>query len=338
MLGTVLRSMLRGLLSQWDAMILIAAVFFGLFFGTFFSLDGGSFSWSIDGTILGLVFFLFFEVNFKAVFSSLNRFQFIALVMAVNFVIIPLLAFAVVNVILPGYPALYIGLLIYFMMPCTDWFLGFTRLAKGNTVLGTALIPLNMVIQIILYPVYLHLFGIEMTNASSAHVVGTLIQWFFLPLVMAILAKGIMTWVLKPHQKTWVQASVSRLIPIGLAGLVFQIFAANSNYIILNKMILPLILTAIMVFFVIIFFLSEVLARFFRLSYEDHVLLAMTTTARNAPLMLALTIAVLPNQPIVYTMIVIGMLVEFPHLIALQLLFNKRYRRRQLNQTVAPAA
>jgi len=44
----------------------------------------------------------------------------------------------------------------------------------------------------------------------------------------------------------------------------------------------------------------------------------MTIAARNAPLMLAVTMVALPDQPLIYAAIVIGMLLEFPHLTALQ--------------------
>lgn len=44
----------------------------------------------------------------------------------------------------------------------------------------------------------------------------------------------------------------------------------------------------------------------------------MSLAARNAPLMLAVTMAAIPNQPLIYAALVIGMLVEFPHLTVLQ--------------------
>jgi ACR3 family arsenite efflux pump ArsB len=62
------------------------------------------------------------------------------------------------------------------------------------------------------------------------------------------------------------------------------------------------------------------------------VLLTMTTSARNAPLMLAVTAVALPGQPVLHAAIVLGMLVEFPHLTALVHLF-----RRRLPAPVAPA-
>lgn len=52
----------------------------------------------------------------------------------------------------------------------------------------------------------------------------------------------------------------------------------------------------------------------FQLDYPRHALLSLTTAARNAPRMLALTSVALPGQPVIYAAIIAGMLVEFPHL------------------------
>ena len=86
------------------------------------------------------------------------------------------------------------------------------------------------------------------------------------------------------------------------------------------------------------FLLGESLSRLFRLRYREHALLTMTTAARNAPLMLAVTMAALPDQPLVYAALVIGMLVEFPHLTALRRLLLSARRRipyRDMHVTAA---
>ena len=41
---------------------------------------------------------------------------------------------------------------------------------------------------------------------------------------------------------------------------------------------------------------------------------------------------VLPNQPLIYVTITIGMLIEFPHLIALKVLLLKRFKTKQQTQ------
>ena len=53
----------------------------------------------------------------------------------------------------------------------------------------------------------------------------------------------------------------------------------------------------------------------------------MTTTARNSPLVLGLATIALPDQPLVYAVLIIGMLVEFPHLTLLsRFLLHSRNR------------
>jgi hypothetical protein len=50
--------------------------------------------------------------------------------------------------------------------------------------------------------------------------------------------------------------------------------------------------------------------------------------------MLGLAMVVLPNQPLIYVTITIGMLIEFPHLIALKVLLLKRFKTRQQTQAM----
>src|SRR5699024_1947599 len=52
-------------------------------------------------------------------------------------------------------PALWIGYIMLMVTPCTDWYLIFTGIAKGNVALSAAILPLNLV----LLPIYLLIFG-----------------------------------------------------------------------------------------------------------------------------------------------------------------------------------
>ena len=39
--------------------------------------------------------------------------------------------------------------------PCTDWYLVFTGVAKGNVPLSTSILPINLILQILLLPIFL---------------------------------------------------------------------------------------------------------------------------------------------------------------------------------------
>ncbi len=75
--------------------------------------------------------------------------------LVINFVWTPLLAWVLGWVFLGCHPALWVGFLMLMVTPCTDWYLVFTGIAKGNLALSTALLPVNLVLQMLLLPVYI---------------------------------------------------------------------------------------------------------------------------------------------------------------------------------------
>lgn len=271
----------------------------------------------IDPIILVLVFLLLFEVPVKGILKGLTQWRFLSLACwVVNFVVIPTIGFVVASLLLSGEALFFTGLIIYFMAPCTDWFLGFTRLAKGNIELGAALIPINMATQIILFPVYLWLFGIVVDYEIN---LSSMIEWFLQPLLAAIFLRIVL------HRFMDKALPVTQLaIPLALSLLVGLIFSANINQLLEHVSVVPLLLSAIFAFFLLTYFVGEGVAKVAKLDYPEHTLLTFTTSARNAPLMLGLTTIALPDQPLVYATITIGMLIEFPHLTALRHLMLRR--------------
>lgn len=270
----------------------------------------------IDPTIMALMILLLFEVPLKGIFKGGANVRFIGIAWVLNFIVIPLVGFGVASLFLSGQALFYTGLVIYFMAPCTDWYLGFTRLAKGNVELGTTLLPINMVSQLVLFPVYLLAFNTVVEYKIDLSV---LLEWFVKPLVIATVLRLVLHRFIDKLLPV-----CSALIPIVLTLLVGQIFAANIHQLAAHISIVPLLLFSIFVFFIVTFVLGEVVAKFAKLKYPEHCLLTFTTGARNAPMMLGLTTVAIPDQPLIYATITIGMLIEFPHLTALKAIMLRR--------------
>ncbi|MBD3894697.1 arsenic resistance protein [Halomonas sp. ML-15] len=280
----------------------------------------------MDATLLLLIVLLLFGVRFEAIVKALGNLRFIGIALAVNFVVIPAVGYAIASSFLHAHPLFIIGLTIYFMSPCTDWVLGFTRLVDGNVALGAALIPINMLVQLLLYPLYLSLFTRHLVAVESTLIATTLLQWFLLPLAVAVIAHLVLRQWLGADRFARLLTWSDRLTPWVVALLVAQIFADNIAVILEHSGVFGRVLLAVFVFFLVTFLLGEWVSRRARLAYPEHALLTMTTAARNAPLMLAVTMTALPGQPLIHAAIVIGMLLEFPHLTLLRhlLLHSKR--------------
>ena len=307
-------------------LLLLAAIALGSVVGIY-QMDGTErLSSFVDPLILVLVSLLFFEVRFAALLGAAKHARFLGIAWVANFIIIPLIGWGIASLFLSGRPLLYTGLLIYFIAPCTDWFLGFTRLAKGNVALGSILLPINLITQLLLFPVFLGIFAGKAAGIDAASIASTLWQWFLLPFVAAVVLHIVLRKVLPAAVFEKLLRLTGAAIPFIIAALVICIFAGNITTIVGNSTTFLIILAAVFCFFVATWFLGEILARRFKLAHPEHALLSMTTAARNAPLMLGLTTAAFPDQPLIYAALIIGMLVEFPHLTVLKHLLLKRGR------------
>ena len=282
----------------------------------------------VDLTLLAMIFLLFFELRLSAIVKAFGNARFLGLAWAASFLIIPAIGFGIATLVFPDQPMLFAGLMIYFLAPCTDWFLGFTRMAKGDTELGAALIPVNIITQLLLFPLWLWAITRSAGLVDLAAMPGLLLQWFLGPLVAAQAARLLLDKVLPDTARNRVFSGVSRVVPFVLAVLIFQIFAANIGAIAAHLNVVAWVAVAVCLFFVVTFVVGEVLARMARLAHPQRTLLSMTMAARNAPLMLALTAIAIPDQPLVLAVIVAGMLVEIPLLTALKQIMLKRSLRR----------
>jgi len=324
------------LTSAWTTLLLFGAIVTGSLLGLVSGSTSAALGSGVDYTVLGLIFLLFLELRWHRFSFQRGDGRFVVLTWCANFLIVPAIGFLIASVFLVGKPLFFTGVIIYFMAPCTDWFLGFTRLAHGNTRLGSLLIPTNMATQLVLYPTYLTLFtqwqsGFDITIARD-----TLLEWFVIPLLAARALHLVLGWTLPPNHFGRTLDTVAKIIPFVIALLVIQIFAANISVIADYLSVFTLILAAVFVFFITTYLMGDWLSHRFHLSYPDHALLTMTTAARNAPLMLGVTVAAIPNEPLIYAAIVIGMLVEFPHLATLTYILNRQ--RGKLTRIGMPTA
>ena len=303
------------------------AIFLGLGIGHFLPASGETLDALVDPLVLGLLALIFFEVRFAPLREASRHLSFLSLAWITNFILIPVLGCAIATLFFGQEPALFAGLLLYFLFPCTDWFLAFTRIAKGDVALGSVLIPINLISQLLLFPVYLSLFIGLQTSFDLIGIWGTLAEWFLLPFLGAMLLRLLLSKAFSIARFERITGFAGSVVPWALSALVLCIFSSHASQLTANPGAFPLILLAVFLFFVLTWVLGQVIAWRFRLDHTQQVLLAMTTTARNSPLMLGLATIILPNQPLVYAALIIGMLVEFPHLTILSRLLLRKDTR-----------
>lgn len=105
-----------------------------------------------------MLYGLFLNIPIEKLKQSFLNYRFSITSIFINFVITPLLAYLLGAIFLKGNESLWIGFIMLMVTPCTDWYLIFTGISKGNVPLSTSMLPINFVLQVVLLPVYLLIF------------------------------------------------------------------------------------------------------------------------------------------------------------------------------------
>jgi ACR3 family arsenite efflux pump ArsB len=194
--------------------------------------------------------------------------------------------------------------------PCTDWYLVFTGLSKGNVELGMSILPLNLILQIVLLPVYLLvLIGSEVTMDVGS-LVSSVAMVLVIPFVLACITKAMTKNSEKFKSILSEQGDNLQLLFLCLAVVVM--FASEGKNLLDNPLLLAQMFIPLLIFFAVLFFVAQIVGRLQKFPKKDTVALNMTTLARNSPLSLAIAVVTFPEQPLVSLALVIGPLIELP--------------------------
>ncbi|MFW5914476.1 MAG: arsenic resistance protein [Thermoplasmatota archaeon] len=280
--------------------VLIASFVVGIAMGTLLEGWGGLLDMVIYYAVILLIYSITLGVHFGDVMHSFRNLRFFGLAWLHNFVIIPIIAWGLALLFLSGNPAIYVGVILYLVIPCTDWFLMFTAMAKGDVPLGLALLPTNLLIQILLLPVYLYLFAGEVIPFQMGALVETFSIFIFLPFALAWVTRWLMG---KLRTAAWREKVLDRSLPpaqlLILVVIIFAMFAGQTDVILEHVGPLTTVFVPVVLFFLINFALAYGLSWISRLRYKEYALLTCTAVARNSPLGLAIAFGLFPDQPLV---------------------------------------
>lgn len=233
----------------------------------------------------------------------------------INFVWTPLFAWALGWLFLGEQPALWIGFLMLMVTPCTDWYLVFTGIARGNLPLSTALLPINLILQLILLPVYILLLAGAVIPVQWSALLESVIVVLLAPFATAIALRGIL--VRRRGESWFSQKLLPNLQPVQLLLLALAIaamFASEGNAILQNPRMLLYLLPPLALFWGGNLALAIAVGKLLNSGYADFASLSFTTLARNSPIALAIALVAFPEEPLVALALVIGPLIELPAL------------------------
>lgn len=184
-----------------------------------------------------------------------------------------------------------------------------SKLALGVTLLGV-----NVVLQVLLLPLYLRVFADQQVGVEIGPILESIMLFLALPLGLAALTRAglrrrgvalehVMRRIRLPYLKTLV-----------LAAIIISMFAVNATEIFDNPSVVLRLLAPISAFFAIAFALSVMVGRIMGFPYEQIVALVFTTTSRNSEASLAIAATAFAS-PFVALTVVMGPVIELPLLV-----------------------
>ncbi|ELZ00388.1 arsenic resistance protein [Natrialba asiatica] len=314
-------------IEKYQTVVVIAAIAGGILLGQISGIPAVA-EQLILPFLLVMLLGAFLQIPLTRLRKAFSNRRVVGLSLVVNFVWNPLFAVGLGFVFLRGHPALWVGLIMLMVTPCTDWYLIFTDIARGDVSLATSLLPYNLVLQLVLLPVYLYAFAGELVVLPLGTLVESVLLVLVIPLVLAAVGRATLPRVTgnSYFEETLLPAlGPAQILFLALA--IAAMFASQGAVILENPGLLLLLAIPVVVFYVVNFVLGLGIGRLADFSYREVACFNCTILSRNSPTALAIAVVAFPNEPLIPLALVIGPLLELPLLsVASQLLLQLRER------------